>query len=556
MSGRTRLWLLAVIGLILVAFFYTFRPITTQERKHPTNPRLTVPPAAGPIAGKFYIYPPVPILNLDLDLQGGMRVILQVQHTAQFEYLFRKKFAKDDKEALKIKKVLLEALPDTEAGLGRDRTIEIPSPQYDKVVIATVITAPADKAEAAMERQDRRIQEVLREKIGPDFGPEASLTKPTAELLDQVVGIVDRRVNPGGLKEARVRKQMPGKIVVEIPGEDDPEAALELIQKTAVLKFQHIPPDIEVTVTEGGKTKFRRRGTGEDLTTREVLDLAPVIMTGSQLEPKCRVGTGAGGENVVLFSWKPEWANDFRTFTEHNINQHLAIVLDGEVISAPVIEGVIGRSGLIRGNFKVGEAAELVRLLNAGALPVPMEVAENRVVSATLGQDSILHSLWAGLIGLAFVLVFMAAYYRLPGLLADVSLIIYGLLILFVLRLFNATLTLPGIAGIVISLGMAVDANVIIFERLKEELRTGKTLKSAIEAGFNRAWTAILDSNVCSFLTGFVLWGLGTPAIKGFAIALIIGVGVSMFTAITITRLLMDISANTRAAERPAWFGV
>jgi len=554
MSGRMKLWLLTVVGLTLVAFFYTFRPITLRERKNPTNPRLTVPPAAGPIAGKLYVYPPVPTLNLDLDLQGGMRVILKVQHTAQFEYLFPKKFAKDDKEALKVKQGLLGALPATDAGLGRDRTIEIPAPQYDKVLITTVITAPADKAEAEMERQDRQIQKVLREKIGPDFDPEKSLTKPTSELLGQVVGIVERRVNPGGLKEARVRKQTPDKIVVEIPGEDDPEAALELIQKTAVLKFQHIPTDIQVTFTEGGKPKFSRGG--EDLTTKEVLDLAPVIMTGSELEPKCRVGSGAGGETVVEFSWRPEAADKFRAFTAGHINQHLAIVLDGEIISAPVIRSAIGRRGQIEGDFSIGEAAELKSLLNAGALPVPLTVEENRVVSATLGADSINHSLWAGLIGLVAVLIFMAAYYRFPGLLADLALIIYGLLVLFVLRLFNATLTLPGIAGIIISLGMAVDANVIIFERLKEELRTGKTLKSAIEAGFNRAWTAILDSNVCSFLTGFVLWGLGTPAIKGFAIALIIGVAVSMFTAITITRLFIDISANTRAAERPAWFGV
>jgi preprotein translocase subunit SecD len=374
--------------------------------------------------------------------------------------------------------------------------------------------------------------------------------------LDQMVGIIERRVNVSGLTEARVRKQMPDKLIVELPGVREPEKALELIRKTAVLKFQHIPPDITVQRSSESKaTQFYREN--EEIPAKTVLDEAPTIMTGDELEPKCTVGNDPGGGGaMVLFRWKQQAGDKFREFTKFHIKQHLAIVLDGEVISAPEIRDEIGHQGQITGDFTVTEATELANLLNAGALPVPLTVEENRVVSATLGQDSINASLWAGLIGLLAVLVFMVAYYRLPGLLADLALIIYGLLILFALRLFNATLTLPGIAGIIISLGMAVDANVIIFERLKEELRTGKTIKSAIEAGFNRAWTAILDSNVCSLLTGFVLWSLGTPAIKGFAIALVIGVGVSMFTAITITRLFIDITADTSAAEKPAWFGV
>jgi preprotein translocase subunit SecD len=551
MSGRLKIWLLAIILLTIVAFQWTFRPFRFHKRRDPVT-RVIIPPAAHvpmPLAKTLYVYPPVPELTLDLDLQGGMRVVLQAKQTATFEYLFTEKFAKNEAEALKVKRKLLAALPANSKGLGAGRTIE--TPQLDKVKIAT----RADSA-TVMNRQDRMIREVLRAQIGPDFETSEKSLTTVRDKLDQVVGIIERRVNKSGLSEARVRKQPPDKIVVEIPGVGDPQKALALIQKTAVLKFQAVPPDIDVQVTESGITQFYSKATQKQIPTKEVLDEAPVILTGADLLPKCEVGSSQNGGNAVLFQWKPKAGDVFRDYTSHHIKQNLAIVLDNDVISAPVIQSEIGARGQITGKFTVKEATNLADLLNAGALPVPLTEEETRVVSATLGQDSIHASLWAGLVGLLLVLLFMAAYYRLPGLLADFALIIYGLLILFVLRLFHATLTLPGIAGVIISLGMAVDANVIIFERLKEELRTGKTLKSAIEAGFNRAWTAILDSNVCSLLTGSVLWSLGTPAIKGFAITLIVGVAVSMFTAITITRLFVDITADTRAAQRPAWFGV
>jgi preprotein translocase subunit SecD len=195
-------------------------------------------------------------------------------------------------------------------------------------------------------------------------------------------------------------------------------------------------------------------------------------------------------------------------------------------------------------------------LFNAGALPVKVQIVENRTVSASLGADSVRVSLIAGIIGLSLVLVFMIAYYRLPGIMASLALIVYIFLSLAVLHAFDSALTLPGIAGVIISIGMAVDANVIIFERLKEELRTQKPLETAIDVAFSRAWTAILDSNVASIITGFVLYWLGTGAVQNFAITLLIGVIVSLFTAVTVTRLFMKLMIRSKAGHNLAWYGV
>lgn len=241
----------------------------------------------------------------------------------------------------------------------------------------------------------------------------------------------------------------------------------------------------------------------------------------------------------------------------------MAIVLDGKCQMAPVIKSAIPGEGIIEGNFTTQEAGDLRLLLNAGALPVPLEIAENRTVSATLGQDTIDRSLRAGLIGFVAVVVFMLLYYRLPGLLADIALVLYVIIVLAVVAISQQikgiggiTLTLPGIAGVIISIGMAVDANVLIFERLREELRAGKSMRSAVAAGFDRAWTAILDSNVTTLITCAVLYFLGTSIIKSFAAMLFIGVVCSFFTAVTVSRWLVSAVAESRFGNNPTLFGV
>jgi protein-export membrane protein SecD len=268
----------------------------------------------------------------------------------------------------------------------------------------------------------------------------------------------------------------------------------------------------------------------------------------------------AGQPTQVTFELQGDAAKIFEEFTRAHVKHYLAVVLDGRLITAPVVRSTIRREGVIEGGFdKPGgleEARDLSILLNAGALPFDLDYIENRTVSAQLGQDALQKSLYAGLIGLAAVLVFMVFYYRLPGLLADIALIIYVILLMGTIKLVNQVLTLPGILAVILSIGMAVDANIIIFERLKEEIRTGKTMRSAVEAAFKRAWAAILDSNVCSIGTGFVLFYFGTGPIKGFAVALIIGVAVSLFTAVTVTRLFVNLVMNTSLAQNVGLFGV
>jgi len=262
----------------------------------------------------------------------------------------------------------------------------------------------------------------------------------------------------------------------------------------------------------------------------------------------------------VTFVLRGDARKEFERFTRANIRVYLAVVLDGQMISCPVIKSAIPGEGVIEGGFDrpggLEEARDLSILLNAGALPFDLEYVENRTVSPELGEDALRKSLAAGLVGMAAVLVFMVLYYRLPGLLADIALVMYCVLLMGAIRLVNQVLTLPGILAVIISIGMAVDANIIIFERLKEEIRTGKTLRSAVEAAFKRAWTAILDSNVCSIGTGIVLFYFGTGPIKGFAVALIIGVTVSLFTAVTVTRLFMSLAIESRLASNLALFGV
>ena len=314
---------------------------------------------------------------------------------------------------------------------------------------------------------------------------------------------------------------------------------------------------IVTTDDKGNISSLADRNTGKILTDAEALKSATLVVSGKDLKPDCKPTFDQGHKPAVSFEMAtPQATATFAALTGGHINWYLAIVLDNKIISAPTIKDRIDGAGIITGSKSMDDAQDFATLLNGGALPTKVNILENRTVSATLGADSISLSLKAGLLGFAAVLIFMIAYYRLPGIMASLALVIYIFLSLAVLKLFGSTLTLPGIAGIIISVGMAVDANVIIFERLKEELRTQKPLETAIDVAFARAWTAILDSNVASLITGFVLYQLGTGTVKGFAITLLIGVLVSMFTAVTVTRLLMKLMIRSSAGHKLAWYGV
>jgi protein-export membrane protein SecD len=553
MQARTRAWSIAIIVLVIACFQTVFEPIRFSPRTNPLRAEEKVTPAVQ--LGRLYLYPPTPVLNLGLDLRGGIHVVLKARSQALLTYEFDQAIAPREDDRVAAQGMFADLLATLDLGS---------MPSVDIATKSMTVRLQADSRQAADRYKElilARLQEGLGERYGKISARRPDFKSMTPTMLRQVKTILEQRVNKLGLAEAVLQTQGDDKIIVKLPGITDPERALNVIRSTAQLEFRHVPPKYEVRAEADPDSPLARRvyftdEAGLEVPQAQVIAASPVIVRGDQLKPNSSVEPDSSGFPVVTFHFEREGADKFWRFTKTYKGQILAIVLDNEIISAPEVQAIIRADGQIEGIGTAKEAQQLAVLLNAGALPIPLDVEENRTVSATLGKDSLTRSLWAGMAGLVFVLAFMALYYRLPGLLADLALVIYCLLLLAVLKLFNATLTLPGIFGAVLSIATAVDANVIIFERLKEELRSQKTLKSAVEAGFNRAWTAILDSNVCSILTAIVLIGLGTAAIKGFAIILLIGVVCSLFTAVTITRLFINITTNTSFAKKLWWFGV
>jgi preprotein translocase subunit SecD len=336
----------------------------------------------------------------------------------------------------------------------------------------------------------------------------------TPDTIQKAVGILRDRVDKLGVKETALYPQGEKRVVVEIAGEKDPEAAVDILKNTAQLEFWD----------ENDK----------------------VMVTGKHLkDAQARMNQNQQGAEVLI-EFDSEGSQLFAKATSNNVGKPIKIVLDGKVISAPnVSEPITDGSARITGGFSAKEAQDLAVLLRSGALPVSFKVIEKRSVGPTLGADSLNKSVKAGIIGLIAIFIFMLGYYRLPGLVADISLVLYALLVLGTMSLLGAVLTLPGIAGFALSIGMAVDANVIIYERLKEELRLGKTLQAAIDAGFKRAFWTILDSNLTTLISAIVLMYLGTGPVKGFAVTLSIGIVASMLVALTFTRYLLVQMANT-----------
>lgn len=406
-------------------------------------------------------------------------------------------------------------------------------------------------------------------------------TEIDSEAIDTAKVIVENRVNGLGVTEPLVQKRGERRIIVELPGIEDPELAIATIQETGLLEFidvgyTFLAPGTKVEtdyLTGGEEGTTAETGAPTETTPMEsptveetpAGEATPEAKPASTAEPAPvvyhTVIAGAGLKDagatiiqdagstlpVVAFELKSEAASTFAEHTSAHKGQYLCIVLDKTVISCPVIEDAITTgSGIIRGRFTPSEAQSLAVKLRYGALPVPLRIETTRTVGPTLGQDSVRKSVTAGAIGLSVVFLFMLIYYRFPGFLADLALAIYALLNFAVYKfglppLFGyITLTLPGIAGFLLSTGMAVDANILIFERMKEELRAGRSLGAAIEAGFSRAWTSIRDSNISTIITCAILFYFGSTfgasMVKGFALTLIIGVITSMFTAVTVTR--------------------
>jgi len=348
--------------------------------------------------------------------------------------------------------------------------------------------------------------------------PSEEVPEINDDAMTRAVAILSQRVNALGVVEPEVVREGERRIRISLPEYEDQESVLEVIGTTAVLRFKDINGN--------------------------------VILTGDSLRD-AREDLDAQRDAFVNIRLDDEGGRKMREFTGANIGQRLVITLDEAVISAPTIEGVVGAEGSITGLGSLSEARSLAIMLRSGALPVDLEVRDFRGVGPTLGQASLDKSVVAAIIGLGLVALFMLAVYRGFGLAADLALVVYTMIVLWGLAAINATITLPGIAGIVLGIGMAVDANVIIFERVKEELRTGRSLRASIATGFSRALWTVFDANITTLIGTAVLYYFGTGPIRGFAVTLSMSIVVSMFTALTITRLFLTVMINSQLIKTP-----
>ena len=348
-------------------------------------------------------------------------------------------------------------------------------------------------------------------------------TKVDDDAMKRVVSILERRINELGLTEPIVQRQGDRRVIVELPGVKDPEKAIEMLGRTALMEFQD----------ESGN----------------------VVLTGKDLKD-ARAQIDQGGQKLVSIEFTSEGTQKFADLTARSVGKHIAILLDKQVLTNPVVnEPIPGGKAVISGNRSIEEAERLAILLRSGALPVKVEVLETRTVGPSLGEDSKEKSMQAFVIGIAAIVIFMLLFYRISGFIANITLILFVLMLLFSLKMLNATLTLPGIAGIILSMGMAVDANVLIFERFKEEYRNGKTLRAAMDAGFSRAFATIWDSNITTLIAAAVLFFLGTGTVKGFAVTLALGIVLSMFTAITVTRYVLKMLIHANVIKNGKLYG-
>src|SRR5262245_37493184 len=472
---------------------------------------------------------------LGLDLQGGSHLLLEVDSNA---------VRKEKVQALldDVRRVLREARIGYTGLAARGDSVEVRVREgADPQLALSKLRELAQPVGGVLGGGGQRTVEItdvggglIRLTLSP-----VAITERIRQAVDQSITIVERRVNELGTVEPSIQRQGVDRILVQVPGLQDPTHLKEIIGKTAKLTFRLVdlsvspeqaiqngpPPDSELLKDRNGAPYLIQKRvmvSGEDLT---------------DAQPGFDQRTG---EPIVTFRFNSNGARRFAQVTEENVGRPFAIVLDNEVISAPVIrEPIRGGSGQISGSFTVEAANDLAILLRAGALPAPLTVIEERTVGPGLGQDSIQKGKIASVVGSLLVVVFMLATYGLFGFFANVAVAVNVAMIFSVLSLLNATLTLPGIAGIVLTVGIAVDSNVLIYERIREEARSGRSAISAIDAGFTRALATILDSNITTFIAAAVLFFIDTGAVRGFAVTLGIGILTTVFTAFTLTRLIV-----------------
>ena len=485
-------------------------------------------------------------INLGLDLQGGSHLLLEVDLGAVIRERLES-LVDDVRSTLRAERIGYR-------GLGV---------RGDAVTLALTDPASAPRAMDVLEQLDQggMSRELVFGQAG-DGRVEIRLAESAAEELQdsavaQSLEIVRRRIDEVGTREPTIQRQGEDRILVQVPGEKDPDSIKRLLGQTAKLTFHLVDLDTSVEQALAGNLppgsmllpsdEGNQPGPAPQYVVRKKVEVSGESLVDAQ-------PTYHQNQPVVSFRFDSVGGRKFGNVTRDHVGELLAIVLDGKVISAPRIdEPILGGSGIIRGNFTVQEANELAILLRAGALPAPLEIVEERTVGPDLGADSIEAGKWASVLGLVLVILSMALYYGLFGIFADIALLVNLALIVAALSVLQATLTLPGIAGIVLTMGMAVDANVLIFERIREEARVGRSPMSAIDAGYREAMRTIIDANLTTLIAAVLLYAFGSGPVRGFAVTLGIGIITSMFTAITFTRLLM---ATWLRRTRPAMLPV
>lgn len=434
--------------------------------------------------------------------------------------------------------------------------------------------AEREKLEAMGERPSRMLNLGLDLRGGSSLLLELEVAKldkkePLNDAMARAIEIIRNRIDQYGLSETIITRQGDKWILVQLPGVANPERAEELIGKTAMLEFRIVRNNTDVaskaiTKLEETDQPFNEEG----VLKPEIAKLVPegyqlmrtkdgsylllegtAKVTGADLENARVTMAGENGYPEVNFTFNAEGAKKFGQLTGSNINKQLAIVLDNTIQSAPSINSRITKDGRISGNFSLDEAKQLSIILKAGALPAPVRIIEKKTIGPTLGEDSIKSGLGASLYALIAILVFMLVYYKWAGFISDIALVLNLVFMMAVMSYFSATLTVPGIAGIILSLAMAIDANVLIIERMREEKLLGKPIGTIISLGYDKAWSAIFDSNITSIIVGFCLLQFGTGPVKGFAVTLIIGLTVSLFTAVFVTRAIYELVLTSNPKE-------
>ncbi|ETR75240.1 preprotein translocase subunit SecD [Afipia sp. P52-10] len=474
---------------------------------------------------------------LGLDLQGGSHLLLEVDSNA----------VKKDKLAQVVddaRKTLRDARIRFTGGINiRGDVVEVRVSEADAPQALAKLRELSQPLGGLLGSSGQRTMEVS------DAGgglirltvPQAAITERIRQSVEQSIQIVERRVNELGTVEPLIQRQGIDRILVQVPGLQDPSRLKELLGKTAKLDFRMVDTSISPEQAQGG-----RLPPDSELLMSSQAPKTPyvikkqVLVSGGDLTDAQPGFDQRSGEPIVSFRFNTSGARKFSQATSENVGLPFAIVLDNEVISAPVIrEPITGGSGQISGGFTVQQANDLAILLRAGALPAPLTIIEERTVGPGLGQDSIEAGELASYVGSVLVIIFMLLTYRLFGFFANVAVMINVAMIFGILSMLNATLTLPGIAGVVLTVGIAVDSNVLIYERIREELRAGRSAISAIDAGFSRALATILDSNITTFIAAAVLFYVGTGPVRGFAVTFGIGIITTVFTAFTVTRLIV-----------------